>query len=184
MASFSNSSAESGIVSTLRIPDSKLLAECEVHTYRASGPGGQHRNKVESAVRIYHKPTGTTAIAEESRSQLENRPIALRRLREAIALRVRTPVDLPAFRPPDEWLSALARSGRLRVNERNPHYPILVAVALDVLAACQGQVSEAARVLDVSTHRLVQFFADHPHVWQEVNRIRQEQGHKALRRSE
>src|SRR5262245_23764653 len=86
--------------SILRLPDSKLLAECEVHTYRASGPGGQNRNKVESAVRICHVPTGVAAIAEDSRSQLENRPLALRRLREAIAVRVRSPVDRAAFTPP------------------------------------------------------------------------------------
>ncbi|HRC56200.1 MAG TPA: peptide chain release factor-like protein, partial [Kofleriaceae bacterium] len=51
--------------------DNALLAQCEVDRYRASGPGGQHRNKTESAVRIRHLPTGVSAIAEESRSQAE-----------------------------------------------------------------------------------------------------------------
>src|SRR3972149_6097639 len=78
--------------------DAALLAECEVDTYRASGPGGQNRNKVETAVRLRHKPTGLSVIAEESRSQAENRPRALRRLRMAIPLRVRRPAGAAAAR--------------------------------------------------------------------------------------
>ena len=37
--------------------DAQLLAECAVHTYRARGPGGQHRNKTSSAVRLHHSPS-------------------------------------------------------------------------------------------------------------------------------
>lgn len=48
--------------------------------YRASGPGGQHRNTTDSAVRIRHLPTGIVAQASESRSQLRNREVALQRL--------------------------------------------------------------------------------------------------------
>jgi hypothetical protein len=165
----------------LRLTDGKLLAQCEVYTYRASGPGGQKRNKVESAVRICHTPTGVSAIAEDSRSQLENRPRALRRLREAIALRVRSPIELANFQPPAEWLTARSAAGKLRVNERNPDYPIVVATALDVLDACLGRVAEAAELLGVSTHHLVQFLADHPRVWQAANQVRTRHGQKPLR---
>src|SRR3989442_6638448 len=68
---------------------SQLLAQGEVDTYRASGPGGQKRNKTSSAVRIRHLPSGLIVIAEESRSQHENRARALRRLREAFFLKIR-----------------------------------------------------------------------------------------------
>ena len=61
--------------------DPRILAEeIEVHTYRASGPGGQKRNKTESAVRIRHVPSGVTAVATESRSQTRNREVAMERL--------------------------------------------------------------------------------------------------------
>jgi hypothetical protein len=166
---------------TLRKSDRDLLAECEVHTYRASGPGGQKRNKVESAVRIRHLPSGVTAIAEDSRSQLENRPIALRRLREAIAIRARSPIVLTDFEHPDELRAVMGHDGRIRVTDKNPNYPIAVAAVLDVLATCSGRVSDTANVLGMSTHHVTQFLAEHPHVWQEANRIRTQHGHQPLR---
>jgi protein subunit release factor B len=54
--------------------------EIRVETYKASGPGGQHRNKTETAVRVRHLPSGITAIAAEHRSQARNKELALRRL--------------------------------------------------------------------------------------------------------
>src|ERR1700739_4691996 len=69
--------------------DAQLLQQCEVDTYRASGPGGQKRNKTSSAVRLRHLPSGLIVIAEESRSQHENRARALRRMRQALFLQLR-----------------------------------------------------------------------------------------------
>jgi len=53
--------------------DEELLAECRVETFRAGGPGGQHQNKTESAVRLTHLPTRIVVTARESRSQHRNR---------------------------------------------------------------------------------------------------------------
>src|SRR5262249_9931067 len=66
-----------------------LLAQCDVETYRASGPGGQHRNKTESAVRMTHPPTGIVRVATEDRSQLRNRQLALERIWRAIEAKKR-----------------------------------------------------------------------------------------------
>src|ERR1700675_46269 len=71
------------------LSDAQLLAQCNVDTYRASGPGGQKRNKTSSAVRLRHPPSGLLVIAEESRSQHENRARALKRLRQALYLKLR-----------------------------------------------------------------------------------------------
>jgi protein subunit release factor B len=64
--------------------DEKLLSECDVQTMRGSGPGGQHRNKTESAVRLTHRETGIVVRVEERRSQGQNIKIALERLRVAL----------------------------------------------------------------------------------------------------
>src|SRR4051794_11545074 len=82
------------------LSDAQLLAQCDVDTYRASGPGGQKRNKTSSAVRLRHAPTGLLVIAEESRSQHDNKAKALKRLRRALFLHLRdtAPAD-PAAHP-------------------------------------------------------------------------------------
>src|SRR5579884_1137065 len=81
------------------LTDAQLLAQCEVDTYRASGPGGQKRNKTSSAVRLRHPPSGLLVIAEESRSQHENRERALRRLRQALYLKVRDDLAPAEYAP-------------------------------------------------------------------------------------
>jgi protein subunit release factor B len=68
----------------LALSDEKLLAECEIDVFIASGPGGQHRNTTESGVRITHKPTELSVTATERRSQHQNRGEALERLKSGL----------------------------------------------------------------------------------------------------
>lgn len=66
---------------------SALKNEVEITAFKSSGPGGQHKNKTESAVRIKHLPTGIIVVATESRSQIKNREFAWQRLIEKLARR-------------------------------------------------------------------------------------------------
>src|SRR5580700_1925641 len=116
--------------------DTQLLAQCAVDTYRASGPGGQKRNKTSSAVRLRHPPSGLIVIAEESRSQHENRARAMRRLRQAFYLKTRDalmPDELAparlAARP--EYQQALDRDGRLGPGRKDARFWPAVGVVLD-----------------------------------------------------
>jgi protein subunit release factor B len=83
----------------LRLPDAALLAECEETFFVAGGPGGQHRNKTESGVRLVHGPTGAAVSATERRSQARNRAAALWRLRERLEGLAHRPKPRRATRP-------------------------------------------------------------------------------------
>jgi ribosome-associated protein len=77
----------------LALDDEALLRSCVETFFVGSGPGGQHRNKTASAVRLVHPATGLTLTATERRSQAQNRSVALERLR--LALRALTHVPRP-----------------------------------------------------------------------------------------
>jgi len=70
----------------IRLPESDedLLRECEVETFRSSGPGGQHVNKTESAVRLRHLPSGVVVTSQQERSQHRNKALCLQKLRKKI----------------------------------------------------------------------------------------------------
>ena len=72
----------------IELPDSDddLFAECDFEAFRASGKGGQHVNKTDSAVRLRHRPTGIVVSSQESRSQWQNRLECLRKLRDKVTV--------------------------------------------------------------------------------------------------
>src|SRR5438105_12326392 len=104
------------------LPDDKLLAECKLDSYVASGPGGQKRHKTNAAVRITHLPTKITATASDSRSHRENQIHALRNLRHKLAMELRREIDPLEYRPVN-WFSQYPG---LRMNPKNPRYPAAI----------------------------------------------------------
>jgi hypothetical protein len=167
------------------LSEDQLLAQCEVDTYRASGPGGQKRNKTSSAVRLRHIPSGLIVIAEESRSQHENKAKALKRLRRALFLDLRE--ILPTELHPEmvqEWpeiRGARDSEGRLNLSKKDERFWPVAGVVLDLLANTAAQVSRVAELLGTSTANLVEFLQTDPKLWQEVNRLRVQCGQKPLR---
>jgi RF-1 domain len=168
------------------LTDDQLLAQCEVDTYRASGPGGQKRNKTSSAVRLRHLPSGLLVIAEESRSQHENKAKALRRLRRAFFLELRDPITADELKANgvtqhSDFANARDADGRLHLGAKDARFWPAAGVVLDVLAATEARVADAAKFLDLSTGNLVDFLQTDPKLWQAANQLRARFGQKTLR---
>ena len=89
--------------------DEDLLRECEIETFRSSGPGGQHVNKTESAVRLRHLPSGVVVTSQQERSQYRNKAICLERLRQKVS-------ELN-YRPPKRVRTRVPRSAKNRTLE-------------------------------------------------------------------
>jgi len=152
----------------------ELLAECRVERLRRSGPGGQHRNKVETAIRLLHMATGVTAEASERRSQAENQRVALGRLRVNLALEIRRPCS--ADRAPSPLWQSRCQAGRIGVSPSHDDFPTLLAEALDRIAARAGDVKEASEELGSTASQLVKLLKKEHRALALVNGWRHERG--------
>lgn len=167
------------------LPDDALLKHCSVTTGRVAGPGGQHRNKVETHVEIRHEATGLIGQAGERRSQIENKRVALKRLRLLLATAHREPVPRGEIGSP-LWRSRLkppterGTGGRIACNPDHADYPTLLAEALDAIAAAGWDHSTAAVRLDVSPSQLIKLIKDHPPALAALNAERAKAGMRRL----
>ena len=158
----------------------RLLLQCDVRRGRASGPGGQHRNKVETAVEVIHAATGISGIAYERRSQEANRKVALRRLRQNLAVNFRS-VTTDFVEPSSLWASRV-REGRIQCSDQHTDFPAMLAEAMDAVDAKEFDVKRAAAALSCSTSQLIRFLAKLPEALEKVNRERESRGLKRLKR--
>ena len=162
------------------VSDDELLARCEVDLYRASGPGGQKRNKTSSAVRLRHLPSGLRVIAEESRSQHDNKAKALKRMRRALWLELReTPPEGDLAHHPFVD-AARDKSGSVWVGVKDPRYLFLAALLLDAFELCGGRMAETAARFELGSAALGDLLRCDEDAWKEACRIRQKHGLKAL----
>lgn len=176
-------------------PEEDLLAQCSLTKGRTRGPGGQHRNKVETQVMLLHEPTGVSGQAGERRSVTENKRVAITRLRLRLATEHRCPVPLGEIGS-DLWRSRLKRavagpgaappgpahaSGRIACNPSHRDYPALLAEALDTIAAAGWDVAKAALRLGVSPSQLVKLIKEHPPAFLALNDQRRARGEHPLK---
>lgn len=172
----------------LALDDAALLAQCRVDLFRASGPGGQHRNRNDTGVRLVHGPSGVRAQATERRSQAQNRANALRRLRRGIALEARRPVDLDRYHPPPRLQAILPFSTgagevpkHARIGPSHRDFWTGARALLDLLEATGGAVSDAAAAIGCSTGQLSRVLASEPRLFAAANAIRERRGLHPLR---
>lgn len=151
------------------LPLEDLLAQCQVTRTRGSGPGGQHRNKVETAIVIKHEPSGVCGQASEKRSQNANKEVAIGRLRVNLALAIRSQRQTSSLR----WQSR-TRHGKLKVNADHFDYASILAEALDFVWNHQFDVAATAKEVGTSTSQLVKFLKTCPAAFEAINRKRGE----------
>jgi len=156
-----------------------LLKQCEIRRGRRSGPGGQHRNKVETAIVVTHQPTGIRAEATERRSQEQNRRVAITRLRINLAVEVRCPRSPDD--PPSKLWQARCSGGRIAINPNHEDFPVVLAEALDWVSAFEFDVAAAARKLGCTTSQLVKLLKLESRALQAVNAERLQRNATRLR---
>lgn len=187
-------------------PDELLLRDCTVGQSRSSGPGGQHRNKVSTQVTITHRPTGLAATAGERRSAIDNKRVALKRLRLKLAIEHRTGIpdgeigsalwrsrvqrprknQKPPQKDEDPFFMEMgitlrnstppAPQGRIVCNPSHRDYPAILAEALDAIGASGWEPKTAAIRLGVSMSQLLKLIKDHSHAWGQLNEQRESRG--------
>ena len=167
----------------LALSDAELLAQCRFDRFRVSGPGGQHRNRRDTAVRLVHTPSGVSAQASERRSQAQNRQTALARLRRAIALELRRPVSLDAYHPPPALQRILpgARqrvgpSARQRIGPRHPVFWAGAQHLLDLFEALDASLADTAAAIGCSTNQLARLIGGEAQLLRKANELREQRG--------
>ncbi|KAK1311452.1 hypothetical protein QJS10_CPA08g00971 [Acorus calamus] len=170
------------------LTEEELMKQCEMDTFKASGPGGQHRNKRESAVRLRHVPTGIVSQAVEDRSQHKNRASALARLRTLLDLKVRKTIDLNEYEPPPELLQILPKKSTIRgadsgpqIGPNNSKFASGMQALLDLIFAVNGSVADAAKNLGLSTGALSRLILSDDSLRMEVNELRSSKGMRPLK---
>lgn len=160
------------------LSDDDLLRECSWSTQRRGGPGGQHRNKVETAVILRHLPSGVLCEANERRSQAENRRVALFRLRMLLAVKVRG--ELRAAVPSELWQASVV-GGRIKVSENSAVLPAVLAELFDYLAANEFSLQTAADYFKASSSQLVKLLKKYQPAFEQLNAERLQRGLGSLK---
>ena len=171
-------------------PEQLLEKECKGTPYQASGLGGQKRNRVYSAIRLEHTPSGIRAESAAHREAARNRADALRKLRLSLALTGSRLI--PLARPQLSAVTArhrnaagtpveLSRLFGAKVSVEHKDFPAMVLQALVEFRMHGGEPRPVAEGLGVSTSAFVKFLKLDKALLAEANAIRKDLGRDSLR---
>lgn len=155
------------------LSDAALLAQCRIDTFRAGGPGGQHTNRTESAVRLTHLPSGTVVQSQNERDRMRNQVDALHRLRVRLVATQRGFAETA-------WLEKHRKGRQLTLGVNAQEYHLVVAVLLDALDRHAGVLSVAAQELTISSSQIAKLLTADKEVHAAANALRARHGHGAI----
>eukprot|EP00242_Pyramimonas_sp_CCMP2087_P015420 CAMPEP_0198225036 /NCGR_PEP_ID=MMETSP1445-20131203/99416_1 /TAXON_ID=36898 /ORGANISM="Pyramimonas sp., Strain CCMP2087" /LENGTH=182 /DNA_ID=CAMNT_0043904411 /DNA_START=216 /DNA_END=764 /DNA_ORIENTATION=+ len=168
----------------LALPQDKMLQQCSVDYIRTSGPGGQHRNKTETGVRIKHNPSGITTRGTERRSRLQNEAEAVKRLKLLIATQVRRNVELPnSDETVSQRISTILPTKKQRLGPNHPNYPLGLQALLDLFDAYNGSMADTAKHLHLSTGVLSKLMCSNDIIFTAANSVRKAHDLHLLKKS-
>jgi len=153
------------------LPIDQLLADCEIQRGRRGGPGGQNRNKVETAIVIQHRCSGVQSQSHRLRTQAANQEAAIFQLRCQMAIELRSPVAELDATCQQLWQRRV-RNGRIVLSSAHDDFPCMLAIAMDRLARERWHPAPAATALQVTTSQLIKLIRNHPAAFQYVNQQR------------
>jgi hypothetical protein len=152
----------------LQSDDEQLIRSCRFEPFKASGRGGQKRNKTSSAVRLIHLQTGIAVTDCSGRSQHQNRHSAIKKLRLQLAFALR---------------NAPTRPERLDTSLTSQAYPLFVAQLIDIFYSVNYELKPAAEFLGISSAKLVKIIERDAQLWQYINQQRQANNLPALKKN-
>ena len=157
----------------------ELLAHCKLTFSRASGPGGQNRNKVETSVKVEFQLANISAQASELRTQNENRVVAMLRLRCRLAVELDWGTSVQDEVPSDLW-ARYSRNGRMNISETNAEWPALLSELIGCLRREDWDLGVTAELLKTSSSQLIKLLKKYAPAMKLLNDHRTKQGQRPL----
>ena len=151
------------------LDDDELLKNCDVQRTKRGGPGGQHRNKVESAIVITHLKSGIRGEASERRSQHENKAVAIARFRKNLAVFFRLNIPWEEFGEPTELWQSRCKKGRISLSAQHLEFPMVLAEVFERLNACEYDLKKVAVALTCTSSQLIKLIKKEPGAFAKLN---------------